>query len=60
MCAQYNQGGGLWQVFAFTHVGALAGSVNVASDELELRVEQTGGDVNFYTRAFGAMAWSPV
>jgi hypothetical protein len=60
VCAQWNQGAGLWQVFAFTHNGALAGSVNLAVDEVELRVEQVDDDVNFYTRAAGAGAWSPV
>jgi hypothetical protein len=60
VCAQYNQGAGLWQVFAFTHAGALAGSVNLPDDEIELRVEQVSDDVNFYTRAFGSGSWQPV
>jgi len=60
VCAQYNQGATLWQVFAFTQLGALGGSVNLPNDEIELRIEQTSDDVNFYTRAFGAGSWTPV
>lgn len=58
--AQYNQGAGLWQVFAFTHAGALVGSVNLPDDEIELRVEQVSDDLNFYTRAFGSGSWQLV
>ena len=47
----------LWQVFAFTQAGALTGSRNIASNELELRIEQVDDDLNFYTRAFGSSTW---
>jgi hypothetical protein len=51
-----------WNVTAFKGKPRvnLAGLVEIDADEIELRAEQTGGNVNFYARAFGSMAWSPV
>ena len=60
VCATHN--GAVWSVSAFK--GApftpIAGTIQLDADEIELRAEQTGGDVNFYARVFGAMAWTPV
>jgi hypothetical protein len=59
-CATHN--GTLWTVQGirgapFTLV---TGTIQIDSDELELRVEQVDDDINFYARAFGSMAWTPV
>jgi hypothetical protein len=59
-CATHN--GTLWTVQGirgapFTPV---AGTIQIDSDELELRVEQVDDDINFYARAFGSMTWTPV
>jgi hypothetical protein len=56
-CAQYDEASGLWQAFAGTNLGSLMGSQLIDSDEIELRVEQTGGNVGFYARAFGSPTW---
>lgn len=60
VCGQYDDTLDVWQAFAGTQGGSLPGSINVASDEIELRVEQTGGNVNFYARAAGSMSWTSV
>lgn len=51
-----------WNVAAFkgAPLTPIAGTIEIAAAEIELRVEQTGGNVNFHARAFGAMAWTLV
>jgi hypothetical protein len=51
-----------WTVAAFkgAPVTAIPGSIELDADEIELRAEQVGGDVNFFARVAGAMAWTPV
>jgi len=60
VCGLYDDTLDVWQAFAGTQGGTLPGSINIAGDEIELRVEQTGGNVNFYARAAGAPAWTSV
>jgi hypothetical protein len=58
-CATHN--GTLWVVQGFRGApfSAVAGTIQIDSDEVELRVEQETTDINFYARAPGD-AWTPV
>jgi hypothetical protein len=60
VCALHD--GADWTVSAFKGAPfmAIAGSIDIDADEIELRAEQAGGNVNFYAREFGAMAWTSV
>jgi hypothetical protein len=60
VCATHD--GSDWTVAAFkgAPLQVIAGSIELDADEIELRAEQTGGNVNFYARAFGSMTWTPV
>jgi hypothetical protein len=60
VCALYD--GIDWAVSAFkgAPLMAIAGTIDIDADEIELRVEQVDDDVNFYARAFGSMTWTPV
>ena len=51
-----------WSVAAFKGAPfmAIPGTIEIDEAEIELRVEQVDDDVNFYARALGAMAWTPV
>lgn len=57
-CGQYHAGTSRWQAFAGTDAGTLPDSELISGDEIELRVEQTGDDVNFYARAPGDLLWT--
>jgi hypothetical protein len=58
-CATHN--GMLWNVQGFRGApfAPVTGTIQIDSDEVELRVEQEGTDVNFYARIPGN-AWTPV
>jgi hypothetical protein len=51
-----------WAVSAFKGAPfmAIAGTIDIDADEIELRAEQVDDDVNFYARAFGSMTWESV
>ena len=59
VCATHN--GSLWVVQGFRGApfSAVAGTIQIDSDEIELRVEQRRANINFYARAPGD-AWTPV